>query len=93
MVPPGFDVPGFEPGFGVPGFVEPGFVEPGFAEPGFAESGLAAPLFGFEGDPGSLAPGVLGFVFGLVAPGVFGLVGFDPGALPVGGVPVLPVGG
>ena len=97
MVPPGFDVPGFEPGFEVPG------LEPGFEVPGFVD-----PPFGLDGDPGFVVPGVLspGMVspelpgpvpvlglFGLVEPGAFGLVGFPGVALPVGGLPMFPVGG
>jgi hypothetical protein len=113
VLPPGFDVPGFvpgfEPGFEVPGF-DPGFEVPGF-EPGFAVPGLVDPPLGadpgFVDEPGLVAPGfVPGFapVFGLFGfvvegcvPGVFGFVGFDPGAVllpePVGGGVVLLVGG
>ena len=63
--------------------------------PGLVDPGL--------GDPLGLVPGVVlsGFVVGgwVVLLGVLGLVGFDPGSLgegvaePVGGAPVLPVGG
>jgi hypothetical protein len=87
---PGFGVPGFDPGF-----VEPGLVEPGFVEPGVADPGAVGLVFG-------VVPGVVlfGDVVGgcVVLFGVFGFVGFDPGALeggvaPVGGAVVLPVGG
>lgn len=68
MLAPGFEVPGFEPEFELPGF------EPGFEVPGFVDPPLGC-VFGFEGDPGVVEPGVFG-LFGLVAPGVFGLFGF-----------------
>jgi GLTT repeat (6 copies) len=104
---PGFEVPGFEPGFVVPGLVDPplgvvpGFVDdPGLVEPGLVEPGLVAP--GLVA-PGLVAPGLapvfglFGFVVEGCVLGVFGFVGFDPGAVllpePVGGGVVLLVGG
>lgn len=91
---PGLDVPGFEPGFEVPGF-DPGLLVPGLVDPPLGDPGVVGVLFGF-------VPGVvlLGEVLGgwVVLFGVFGLVGFEPGAVlldcdPVGGAVVLPVGG
>lgn len=78
------EAPGFEGEVGLVG------TPLGF-EPGFGLFGFAFGLFGFEFGLFELS----GFVEGcVVLPGVFGLVGFDPGAaLPVGGGVVLPVGG
>lgn len=96
-MPPGLALPGFEPGFVVPGLVDPGFVLPGLL--GFA-FGVVPGLLGFGLSglvvEGFVLPGVFGLLglFGLFAP--FGLLGFvlvGGFTLPVGGVPVFPVGG